>query len=1313
MPLEDQEKTATTKTGWTTETILKGLALATGAGLVVAASKSLFSGDFVSSLKGWLPFSGGSTNTDAAEAVLHTSHTIVVPTNSSVSAIPSVPSVAETKLPPASTAQSSAGVISSMGGYPVPTVGRKPEGFGRVRRDVTPVTSELQITNATGTNYYQNPSVTTLSNGNRMWAFECFDSSLSTVGIDICVQVRSPDGSIPITGIVPTNVFTAGDQTHPHIKALNAGGAALTYVSPNQASSTSNTDIILKTLNANGTTAQSEFVATTIIVGPQDFPRLDIYPDDQIVLTFSDYNPNPTGGLDGSYYGVGQDCYYSNMTRVAPETVASTYTMSYQDFASVAVLPGGTEHGISWHSYNQDGSNTYNVYFQRIAKDCLTKLGSETSVDASIGDQIDPDIGVSGSHYGVTYISKASGVNKASFQEVTNTSALSSSRVLVSNTLGGDQLPKITGLANAMPTFAIGWSSNGGSGSTWHAYVQRVANGTTLDMQVQADVSSTPVSTPPDYNVPYSSILPITSTQFSVQWTGTGSGGTGANNVYERIFQIIPPPQVISSELQVTNATGPTATNYYQDGSVTTLKDGTNNRMWAFECPDGSGSGICLQVRSPDDSTAVTNITQTNAFTSGDQFLPEVKALNGGGAALVYTSINQASGSSGTDVILKYVNNDGTTRVPEFVATTVTAGNQYTAAAKSIAVYPDNQVVLIFTDEGSGFLDGSGYGVGQNCFYPNGTRVAPEKVVTTYTLGNQAYGTVGITSDGTQHGVSWESFNQDGSGTFNVYFQAMLKDCVTKLGSETPIDASAGDQELPSIATLNNHYGIVYTSTASGNALTTFQEVTNTSTLLNARLTLSTTTGGDQLVVAEGLPNANPPQYVVIWPSNGGSGSNWHLFLRSVANGTILGTQSQIDNNSAPIPTLTTTYSLTPLLSTSAFPSGDKFSVQWTSQGPGGTGNKNVYVSTFQIIPPPSIPAPVAPPTAPPVAAPKAAPVSAPVSAPTVPPVAAPQVPPAAAPSPAPIAPPVTSPVVPPPIVAPIAAPVVAAPQSVPMAQPVTQPPVATPQATPVSIPSFNPPPITAPTAPAGVEGPVSAPTGGSNTAAIAGGVAGGVVGIAAGGGLFLFFRRNKKEAAPKDDRLEKFFGELQRQFPEAVVLWNESLYSALNLQHHLGGLETYAASAKEFGDFAAALAAKLMVASAGNKKEGKKEDKHHNSQRTSKRRKQDQDENDSVATEQISSVPTLPGTPIDLRQLTDKVDMSWLVEKVKAELIERSGIYAKRNGVDTLVYGDNLLAELPAIASAIRKEFPKRPRRNAVESDTQVEMSAVARPGK
>jgi VCBS repeat-containing protein len=261
---------------------------------------------------------------------------------------------------------------------------------------------------------------------------------------------------IPLGTDLQVNTTTANVQDYPSLAPLADGGFVVTWTSYDQDGSAYG--IYGQRYDATGATTGDEFQVNTTTADSQYYSSVAALADGGFVVTWSSY------GQDGSDRGIYGQRYDVDGGPAGGEFRVNTYTMSSQDYSSVAALADGG-FVVTWSSLGQDGDG-YGIYGQRYDATGAT-VGGEFRINTET----------------------------ASAQIYSSVAALAD---------GG---------------FVVTWSSNGQDGSSWGIYGQRYdATGATVGTEFQ-------VNTETSNNQLYSSVAALADGGFVVTWSSFDQDG--------------------------------------------------------------------------------------------------------------------------------------------------------------------------------------------------------------------------------------------------------------------------------------------------------------------------------------------------------------------------------------------------------------------------------------------------------------------------------------------------------------------------------------------------------------------------------------------------------------------------------------------------------------------------------------------------------------------------------------------------------------------------------------------------------------------
>ncbi len=170
----------------------------------------------------------------------------------------------------------------------------------------------------------------------------------------------------------------------------------------------------------------------------------------------------------------------------------------------------------------------------------------------------------------------------------------------------------------------------------------------------------------------------------------------------------------------------------------------------------------------PSIGTASADDLQVNAYTTGDQRFPSVAVDAEGNAVVVWGS----DGSSGTDasdtsVQARLYAADGSPLAGEFQVNTYTTGDQRFPAVARMAT---GEFIVVWSSDGSSGTDASGSSIQGKRYAADGSPVGLEFQVNDFTTGGQGSPSVTVDADG-DFVVAWLSSDSPGDDTSGLSVQ--------------------------------------------------------------------------------------------------------------------------------------------------------------------------------------------------------------------------------------------------------------------------------------------------------------------------------------------------------------------------------------------------------------------------------------------------------------------------------------------------------------------------------------------------------------
>ncbi|HVZ51555.1 MAG TPA: Ig-like domain repeat protein [Pseudolabrys sp.] len=360
-------------------------------------------------------------------------------------------------------------------------------------------------------------------------------------------------------------------------------------------------------------------------------------------------------------------------------------------------------------------------------------------------------------------------------------------------TAGSQQLPGVAALKSG---YVVAWASNGQDGSGYGIFAQRyTAGGAKAGKEFAVNTATVRDQTSP-------AIAGLSDGGFVIVWQSNGEDGSGYG-IYGQRFKAT--GAKLGAEFKINTTT---KGNQMQP-SVAALSGGGFVVAWTSKGQDGSGLGVYAQ-RYDATGTAQGGESLVNQATAGDQSMPSIAALTGGGFVIAWQSEGQDG--SGLGIYARRYDATGKAQSGEFKVNTVTVNDQ---SRPSIAALHNGGFVIAWQ---SALQDSSGLGVYLQRYTAKGIRAGGETRVNTTTVDDQGAPRVANFSDG-GYVVVWASNNQDGSGE-GVYAQA-FKDTGARVNVEFRVNTTTAlDQYQPAAAGFaSGNFVAVWTSQSADGSL--------------------------------------------------------------------------------------------------------------------------------------------------------------------------------------------------------------------------------------------------------------------------------------------------------------------------------------------------------------------------------------------------------------------------------------------------------------------------------------------------------------
>ena len=294
--------------------------------------------------------------------------------------------------------------------------------------------------------------------------------------------------------------------------------------------------------------------------------------------------------------------------------------------------------------------------------------------------------------------------------------------------------------------------------------------------------------------------------------------------------------------------------------------------VWQSDSQDPDGSaGIYAQAYDASGA-AVGGEFRVNQTTSNGQLSPSASMDAAGNFVVSWTSTGQDSGST-YGVYARRFGATGTALGNEFLVNTTKSGDQ---EASSVAVNTSGDFVIAW--QSTSGQDGNGAGVYAMCFNSAGVAQTGELLVNTSTAGDQLRPSVAIAANG-DFMVTWSGAGTGGVGS-DAYGQRFNSAGVKQGGEVRLASTTTDEQDYPVVAADSNGNFLVtwesYNQDGSGWGVYGRLLRSSGSFLTNETL-INTTTSGDQAYPSVAW---NGTQAVFLWEGNG-SGDSSGVFFKT------------------------------------------------------------------------------------------------------------------------------------------------------------------------------------------------------------------------------------------------------------------------------------------------------------------------------------------------------------------------------------------------------------------------------------------------
>jgi hypothetical protein len=209
--------------------------------------------------------------------------------------------------------------------------------------------------------------------------------------------------------------------------------------------------------------------------------------------------------------------------------------------------------------------------------------------------------------------------------------------------------------------------------------------------------------------------------------------------------------------------------------------------------------------------------SQVNQTIASDQRAPAVALAPGGGGYVVWESYSSpGTDADGRSVQLQRLGAGGTLSGAQVQVNSVTAGEQKTPAVACDPV--SGRVMVVWESPGATGADG--FDLRARVFEANGTPVASDFVINTFTTGDQLFPAVAGAAEGFV--VVWQSDDDTGAGTDNNIVARVYDAAGAALTGELQVnELLTGAQTNPAVAAAGDDFLAVWQSGTSAGTDTT------------------------------------------------------------------------------------------------------------------------------------------------------------------------------------------------------------------------------------------------------------------------------------------------------------------------------------------------------------------------------------------------------------------------------------------------------------------------------------------------------------
>jgi hypothetical protein len=515
----------------------------------------------------------------------------------------------------------------------------------------------------------------------------------------------------PTSGEIAVNTFTAGDQNNSAVAVRDDGSFVVVWQSKLQDGS--GQGVYAREFDATGTPVTAEIPVTVTTTGNQQMPAIALRAGGGYAIAWSGRGP-------GDHNGTFARVFADGGAPVTGEIAVNETTKFAQVHATIAGDDSGG-FAVAWHG--NGGSDRKNVMFRHFDGAGAALSGEVVVNETLAGIQKTPSIAWSdGGHFIVAWSGKGTGDDDGIFaRRIDGAGAPLGSEILVNEFLLLKQTePSVSTTPGG--GFFVAWAHDAGGGD--FDIVAREFDSTDTPISGDAIINST---------IPGVQRSPTAVTVTGgarIAWSGPGVGDK---------FGVFDPIVALGAESLVNTTTDGVQRTHVEGGrSIDAAADDSYVVVWSSTVGDGSGWGVFARLFDAT-GTPTSGEIAVNTFTADDQNNAAVAVRDDGSFVVVWQS--KLQDGSGQGVYTREFDATGTPVTAEIPVTVTTAGNQQLPV---ITVLSGGGYAIAWSGAGPGDPNGTFARV----FADGGAPVTGEIAVNETKEFNQVYATIAADDSG-------------------------------------------------------------------------------------------------------------------------------------------------------------------------------------------------------------------------------------------------------------------------------------------------------------------------------------------------------------------------------------------------------------------------------------------------------------------------------------------------------------------------------------------------------------------------------------